>query len=478
MAHPFDLNVRLEEDAVYGFDLNLPLNEFGAVDLDWLQNMPERRVDAPVEGNQRRRDCPDHVRQQVYQALLQRSKNGKLGKKDTTIISQQFGVKLQTVQRIWRQGKKQLAQNIPVKVPNLKKYRSGRKPIPIDLEKLSEIPLKKRMTIEDVSRELGISKSRIQRYLRKGLIRRHSSSIIPYLTEDNRKARLKWCIDMIEEGGLDAPKFKDLFDFVFIDEKWFYLHQKSERYYLLPCEDEPHRTCKNKNYIPRIMFLCVVARPRFRDGVCVFDDKIGCFPLVTIEQVVRRSRNRMRGAQVIKPIQSITRDVIRDFMINRVLPAIRAKWPKEDVHKPIFIQQDNAPTHIKVDDPQFLEVAKQDGFDIRLICQPANSSDFNILDLGFFRAIQAIQYKKNAKTLNELIPVVQEAFLEYCPKRANRMFVTLQTVLKEAMKIKGGNKIKIPHMQKQRLEREDMLPLQIPCEPSLLAEAISSLPAN
>ncbi|WVZ55812.1 hypothetical protein U9M48_006423 [Paspalum notatum var. saurae] len=328
MAHPFDLNVRLEEDAVYGFDLNLPLNEFGAVDLDWLQNMPERRVDAPVEGNQRRRDCPDHVRQQVYQALLQRSKNGKLGKKDTTIVSQQFGVKLQTVQRIWRQ--------------------------------------------EDVSRELGISKSRIQRYLRKGLIRRHSSSIKPYLTEDNRKARLKWCIDMIEEGGLDAPKFKDLFDFVFIDEKWFYLHQKSERYYLLPCEDEPHRTCKNKNYIPRIMFLCVVARPRFRDGVCVFDGKIGCFPLVTIEQAVRRSRNRMRGAQVIKPIQSITRDVIRDFMINRVLPAIRAKWPREDVHKPIFIQQDNAPTHIKVDDPQFLEVAKQDGFDIRLICQPAS----------------------------------------------------------------------------------------------------------
>jgi hypothetical protein len=68
--------------------------------------------------------------------------------------------------------------------------------------------------------------------------------------------------------------------------------------------------------------------------------------------------------------------------------------------------------------------------------------------------------------------------LEYCPKKANRIFVTLQTVLKEAMKVKGCNKIKIPHMQKQRLDREDKLPLQIPCEASLLAEAISSLPAN
>ena len=58
-----------------------------------------------------------------------------------------------------------------------------------------------------------------------------------------------------------------------------------------------------------------------------------------------------------------------------------------------------------ITDPQFCEVAKQDGFDIRFICQPPNSPDFNILDLGFF---QAIQYKINAKTMQELIPVVEE----------------------------------------------------------------------
>ena len=124
---------------------------------------------------------------------------------------------------------------------------------------------------------------------------------------------------------------------MFIDEKWFYLSQKYEKYYLLPEEDELHRTCKNKNYNPRLMFLCVCARPRFRDGECIFNWKIGCFPLITYGNAVRRSKNHLRGAQVIKPITSITRDVIRDFMINRVLPAIRAKWPREDVNKPIFI---------------------------------------------------------------------------------------------------------------------------------------------
>ena len=129
------------------------------------------------------------------------------------------------VLRIWKQGKNQLADNIPVMVPNLKKGRSGRKPIPLDLEQLCNIPLQQRMTIEYVSSRLGISKSRIQRYLKKGLIRRHSSSIKPYLTNANKKTRLKWYIDMIDQGLLDDPKFKDLFDFVFIDEKWFYLHK-------------------------------------------------------------------------------------------------------------------------------------------------------------------------------------------------------------------------------------------------------------
>ena len=219
--------------------------------------MLEQDGDAPVPLHQPKNDYSDRVRQQMYQALLMRSKNGKLGKHYTTIISNQFGVKIRSVQRIWRQGKNQLSQNIPVVVPNLKKGRSGRKPIPLDLEQLRNIPLQQRMTIEDVSSRLGISKCRIQRYLKKGLLRRHSSSIKPYLTDANKKTRLKWCIDMIDQGLLDDPKFKDLFDFVFIDEKWFYLHQKSERYYLLPEEDEPHRLCKNKNYIPRIMFLCV-----------------------------------------------------------------------------------------------------------------------------------------------------------------------------------------------------------------------------
>jgi hypothetical protein len=168
---------------------------------------------------------------------------------------------------------------------------------------------------------------------------------------------------MINRGLNDDPRFRDFFDFVFIDEKWFYLCQKSEKYYLLPEEDDPNRTCKNKNYIPMLMLLCVTARPRFRGGECIFDRKIECFPLVTYEPAQRSNAvtGRVRGDMVMKPIQNITRDVIRDFVINHVLPAIKAKWPREDVGNPIYIQQDNAPTHLKLDDPLFCDLILRTG---------------------------------------------------------------------------------------------------------------------
>lgn len=57
------------------------------------------------------------------------------------------------------------------------------------------------------------------------------------------------------------------------------------------------------------------------------------------------------------------------------------------------------------------------------------------------------------------------------------MFVTLQSVLMEAMKVKGNNNFKIPHMNKEALEKEDRLPTSIPCEPSLLDAAQASLAA-
>ena len=80
----------------------------------------------------------------------------------------------------------------------------------------------------------------------------------------------------------------------------------------------------------------------------------------------------------------LTKEVSQDFLVNKVLPAIKAKWHAEEKGMPIYIQQDNAKTHIDVNDPAFVQAAQADGWDIRLTCQPPNSPDLNVLDLGFF----------------------------------------------------------------------------------------------
>ena len=110
----------------------------------------EHVVEADVQVNQRRKEMSKDLRKQVYQALLARSKNGKLGNKDTQIVADQFGLHIRSVQHLWNRGKIQLANSIPVVDSSLKKGKIGRKVIPVDLEALRNIPLKERMTIEDV----------------------------------------------------------------------------------------------------------------------------------------------------------------------------------------------------------------------------------------------------------------------------------------------------------------------------------------
>ncbi|KAL4580311.1 hypothetical protein LXL04_016501 [Taraxacum kok-saghyz] len=162
------------------------------------------------------------------------------------------------------------------------------------------------------------------------------------------------------------------------------------------------------------------------------------------------------------------------WLLDKVLPAIKAKWPPNHTG-PTFIQQDNAKPHIDVNDSEFIEASSRDGFDIRLCNQPPNSPDLNVLDLGFFRAIQSLQEQEVLHTVDELVYVVQTSFDKMQSHELNNVFLTLQTCMKEIIKIRGGNNYRIPHIGKSRLERQGNLPIQIECEESLIDEAESYL---
>ena len=110
------------------------------------------------------------------------------------------------------------------------------------------------------------------------------------------------------------------------------------------------------------MFLCAVARPRFDTARnCTFDGKIGVWAFVEKKAALKKSKNRKRGALELKPIPVVNKEVSRTFLITRVIPAIEAKWPAEDRHQTIYIQQDNAKTHVSVNDKEVLEAAQAGG---------------------------------------------------------------------------------------------------------------------
>ncbi|WOG81933.1 hypothetical protein DCAR_0101091 [Daucus carota subsp. sativus] len=202
------------------------------------------------------------------------------------------------------------------------------------------------------------------------------------------------------------------------------------------------------------MFLAAVARPQFdNDNNILFDGKSEYF----------LCKNRVTGTLETKACTSVTKDVYRSYLLEQVLPQIRRKWPL--LSSPIiYIQQDNAKPHIKIDDEEFINSSKQDGFDIRLVCQPPNSPDLNVLDLGFFRSIQSLQHQKAPKNIDELIDAVCKSFDELSASCLNNVFLSLQACMVEVIKSFGNNAYKLPHIGKDNLARTTGLRTTLKCD--------------
>ncbi|XP_058752243.1 uncharacterized protein LOC131625398 [Vicia villosa] len=206
-----------------------------------------------------------------------------------------------------------------------------------------------------------------------------------------------------------------------------------------------------------------------------FSGKIDILPFVYEQPARRSSVNRVAGTIERKPISFVTREVNEAFLISKVLPAIKSMWPREDVGKTIYIEQDNARSHIAKNDPDFYRAASEDGFDIQMTCQPPNSLDLNVSHLGFFNAIQSLQQQEPVNLIDELMNAVQRAFNEFSCQQSDKFFSTLQSCMIEIMNIKGSNKYKISHMKTYMLYNQSCIHTQLSCDSSLVQEVIEYL---
>jgi hypothetical protein len=96
----------------------------------------------------------------------------------------------------------------------------------------------------------------------------------------------------------------------------------------------------------------------------------------------------------------------------------------------ITIQQDGALPHIKQSNPAFLATATARNWEIKLLTQPVQSPDTNLLDLSFFRALQLLQWDHGfANKINGLIVQVTRAYRDFSPQKVDLGFLTLQSSL-------------------------------------------------
>ncbi|XP_057523873.1 uncharacterized protein LOC130803689 [Amaranthus tricolor] len=260
-----------------------------------------------------------------------------------------------TITRLWKEVHKQKKNNnTAINLNNKRIGRQAPNKIQFEDEKFKSIKFELKGTQHSVAKQIEVSQSTISRWKKDIVIRKHTNAIKHTLNDNNKLHRLSFALSKLQyEEHIDYFKFKPHNNIVHIDEKHFYLTRELQTYYLGPGEVEPHREW--------------------------------IWPFITQEPAKRSSKNRKRGELETKSIQSITKEHMRSILITNVLPTIRAKWP-HGMSKHIFIQQDNAKPHIAHNDNEFMEEALNDDF----LQQPPNSHDMNVLDLDFFRSIQAL----------------------------------------------------------------------------------------
>ena len=413
----------------------------------------------------------------VLSTQQQENNNGHLKRGSASQQAKKFDCDRKTVSRFWRQMMERVrAHNLTcdeaiTQGPDFfasNCVNRGR-PLKWNQEEVSaqveELALRDRITYENLSKKIGIPRTTLQLMLRKGEFKRHTSSLKPTLTEDQKIARVMYCLDEIyprphQDGSFH---YKNMYDRVDIDETWFHMTQDGQRYILTKNEVLPYRHTRHKGYINKVLFLCAQARPRWDPHRnAMWNGKLGLFPVGAWEPAQRTSINREAGAMVWNN-ESVTRDVYRKLLLEKVIPSIIEKWPRNEWNNNrviIRLQQDGPNSHITPDDTEFtaglheLQVENK----IILYTQPSNSPDLNINDLGFFRALKAAYCRKCPTTEQEIIQFAKETYEEYSTQKINFIWLSLMNVMNVIIECHGENEFELPHMGKEKLVRRNALP--------------------
>lgn len=367
-------------------------------------------------------------------------------------IADKHNVSPKTVQRYWRLGNgvsepEDAWRNLKSK----KKGNSGRPKLDREalILALKAVPIRQRRTYRHAAKAIGYSTGAIFNAVRRGDLKRMSCGLRPALTAANKLQRLQFCLSFIDPV---TRKFDGMYNRIHVDEKWFYMKEGKLTAIVTPDEDMPNRNTKSKRYITKVMLIAAVARPRFSaDGEVEFDGKIGFWAFTEEVAAKKDSKHRKKGTMEMKPV-NVDSTEYRKMMVDNVIPSVKSRWPKRRPG-PIYIQQDNAPAHVAETDMEVVLEGNRYSWEIDLHNQPPNSPDYNVLDLGIFRALQSTTWDTDITNIRDTDSTAKNAFKKLTPHSLNNTFLSLQQHMESSMMVDGGNNYKEPHMKKDKRRR-------------------------
>lgn len=141
-------------------------------------------------------------------------------------IAKKFDVDARTIRRVWQSSKlsRSLGKIVSNEVESKNKergYKSKRWNEEDIFEAIKAIPYRRRPTWDALAQQIGVPETTLRRLKGKGVFR-HSSPLKPFLSDEHMIARIDQCISKISMDGM-CLRYRNLYDEVHIDEKWFYL---------------------------------------------------------------------------------------------------------------------------------------------------------------------------------------------------------------------------------------------------------------
>lgn len=447
----------------------------------------KKHYGATLEGNDSltsiasKRHCPSkHLvvdeKWAILSAILRSGLNPKSKSVDTTIsqnVGQMFGVSADTVKRIWTQYSSQIANG--VLTPNLNPIRPSGRP--------SELTAKKEQAIVDSSAKrryhttyrsvscdahldshVSIPPTCVWRYMKRMGYDEHTENSKSKLRIANQIKRLEWTLDELSLNPETGDYFfRNLKKRAFFDEKIFSLKLKSKIRKRIGDPSYPAPVIQNKLHPPQVMISAGFGYPQQKEDGTYFNGNLGIYPFVERVVAKRSSVHRQAGTSETKPV-NVTGQVYYDSMIGKgkIFDQIQAGVIGLDIDE-IVIQLDNAPPHIAQSNISRLNILGASlAVPIRIRLQPAQSPEFNLMDLGIWYSLdkQADYFIGDHRNIDDIINNVESAYNNYSVDKLHRVYAVYYVIMREVLKAHGGNHFKLPHTGIRQRQLEGLLPTE------------------